>query len=72
MSTRITLAVDCETCGEGMSSDLFVMGGGQTLHLETVVSQLQFDCDNCGGSTYLGDLEEIMHHEPGEERDEEE
>lgn len=70
MQTYI-LTLPCETCGNEMRNrigDISASPGDPVvIAIDMAVSQTDFSCDECGGQTYLGDLEEICHHEPGTE-----
>lgn len=72
MNTYV-LMIRCETCGDECRNrvgDLTSEPGNElVIDLGMAVSQSEFICPNCGGITYLSDLEEITHHEPGEEDD---
>lgn len=63
--------IDCETCDEEMEYGLCVetntvrkgMISFPSISVHSL-EQTRFDCENCGGVTYLGDIE--TYHEEGE------
>lgn len=69
MQTYI-LTIDCETCGEPMRNrigDMSAAPGDEiVIDVAMAVSQSTFNCDACGGITYLGDIEDICEHEAGD------
>lgn len=63
------LSMECETCGSDMYYGLVVtteVHNGRPVVPFDIASQTQFDCDDCDGVTYVGDLDEATEHEPGE------
>lgn len=64
------LTLDCETCGATMRSRIGDMsaspGVEPVIDLAMAVSQSSYHCDACGGTTYLGDIEDICEHEAGD------
>lgn len=70
------LKIECETCEEPVYRGTYCLDGMETknglpvLDVDFAVSQITFECDNCGGRTYTGDWDQMADHEPGTEPDE--
>lgn len=65
----ITYILDCGTCGNPMKVTSANLSADQSdpveIEIDFAISQLSFDCQLCGGQTYLGDIGDIAYHEEG-------